>query len=243
MRTRRASSGKWCSCSGMCLSRDPRRPRSAPPGNGNYRCRFSSFAPSVSFGRALELGDVELHHLHERAHDAVGLRRILADELGQRLGHDLPRQAVLVLEPAALHFLAAARSELVPAVVDLLLVRAVHDERHRLVELEDRPAVQRDELLALDLEVHGHHGALRQRASVAVARDLAKLRVLEHRAVELRRFFGLAIEPEEWGDFLHDQAPGLCCIWLIALRISSGLTSRTCVATDQWWPNGSSILP
>jgi hypothetical protein len=34
-----------------------------------------------------------------------------------------------------------------------------------------------------------------------------------------------------------------CAISFIACCISCGVTSRTCVPTDQWWPNGSSILP
>src|SRR5678816_2400760 len=44
----------------------------------------------------------------------------------------------------------------------------------------------------------------------------------------------------EAGSGIHAQP---FCIAAIAFFISSGVTSRRCVATDQWWPNGSSSLP
>src|SRR5262245_30389867 len=66
--------------------------------------------------------------------------------------HDLPRQPELVLEPATLHFLAARGERGPEEVVDLLLAVAVHHERNRLGELEDRSAVQRRERLSAQLE-------------------------------------------------------------------------------------------
>jgi hypothetical protein len=45
--------------------------------------------------------------------------------------------------------------------------------------------------------------ALGAPAAFEVARDAEDLRFLEHRAVELRRFLGLPVEPEEGGDALH----------------------------------------
>lgn len=42
------------------------------------------------------------------------------------------------------------------------------------------------------------------------------------------------------GSGIHDCAAAIFCM---ACSISSRVTSRTCVATDHWWPKGSSILP
>src|SRR5262245_19921091 len=73
------------------------------------------------------------------------------------LGDDLPREAQPVLEPAADTLLATVR-QMVPVVVDLLLVVARDHEGDGLAELEFGSAIQRDEALAVDLEIHGHDG-------------------------------------------------------------------------------------
>src|SRR4029450_10617531 len=58
--------------------------------------------PSASGVRALQLIDVDLLHLEHCLHDPAGLMRIgIADQLDEGSGNDLPRQAVLVLGPAA----------------------------------------------------------------------------------------------------------------------------------------------
>src|SRR5687767_12171528 len=61
-----------------------------------------------SLVRALQSGDVDLLHLQHGSHDALGLGGILvAQHLRQDGRDDLPRHAEPVLEPPALHFLAA----------------------------------------------------------------------------------------------------------------------------------------
>ena len=82
-------------------------------------------------------------------------------------GDDLPRQAVPVLQPAALALFAAV-GELVPVVVDLVLVGAVDQERDRLVEGELRATVDGGVLLAVEHEVDRQHRARRSRARLAV---------------------------------------------------------------------------
>ena len=67
-------------------------------------------------------------------------------QLEERVRDDLPGQAVLVLEPAALACAVRRPGELVPVVVDLLLVLAADVEGDGLGELELRAAVERDEL-------------------------------------------------------------------------------------------------
>src|SRR5206468_13129427 len=91
----------------------------------------------------------------------------------------------------------------VPEVVDLLLRRAVDDERDGLGELLRRATVQGGELLPFELEGDEHDAPLRPRAGVAVAADLGDLRVLEDRYIEVRGLLRLRVEPEERCDLLH----------------------------------------
>ena len=85
-------------------------------------------------------------------------------------------------------------------MVHFLLRLAVDGERNRRRELVFRSAVERDELLAVELERDRHDGARLARRFVALAADAVDLRVLEHRHVEVRRVFSLAVEPQERRD-------------------------------------------
>src|SRR4029079_3293816 len=91
--------------------------------------------------------------------------------VGQPLRADRRGEAETVLQPAAWAVLAAL-AELLPVVVDLVLVVAVDRERERLVELEVRAAVERDHALPLELEADRHREAFLTGAGGAVARDL-----------------------------------------------------------------------
>ena len=140
------------------------------------------------------------------AEDALALFGLLVlQHVGNLRGHDLPREAELVLQPAAGAF-GAALGELAPEVVDLGLRVAEHLERHRLVELELRAAVERQELLALELELDGHHRAGRLAvdllACVAVAADPSDLGILEDRDVVLGRGLAFVVEPQARHDLL-----------------------------------------
>src|SRR5687768_2929968 len=103
---------------------------------------------SCGFVRSARVGvfqtrDVELRHLHHGLHDPLRSLRVLVlqhvDENGR---YDLPRQAKLVLEPAALTRRSAISRELLPIGFDLVLRLAVDDQGHGLVELERGAAVQ-----------------------------------------------------------------------------------------------------
>src|SRR6185436_3093705 len=120
-----------------------------------------------------------------------------------------PGQAVLVLEPAAdMRLGIAAGAQLVPVVVELLLVFDIDLQRHRLVELEDRSAVECRERQARELELHREHGtvllAVGLETGLAVAGDPADFRVREDSDVVTRGLLGLAGEPQARGDFLAD---------------------------------------
>src|SRR5579864_3154879 len=77
---------------------------------------FILFSPCTSFGAfvrfvfvsLLQLPNVEFDHVENHVHDAFGGCRVLsAYKLAQVFRHYLPRYTEFVLEPAALHFLAA----------------------------------------------------------------------------------------------------------------------------------------
>ena len=72
----------------------------------------------------LERFDIEFHHLqHGRAH-ACRFRPVLVlHQLTGRFRHDLPRQAVFILEPAAL-LRFTARKQRIPVAIDFCLIIA-----------------------------------------------------------------------------------------------------------------------
>src|SRR5262245_33119581 len=86
----------------------------------------------------LEPRDVELLHLQQFLHHALRLARILVlEHPGELRRDDLPRDAVAVLQPAALLRLGvSALREFVPVVVDLRLGLAEDLEGDGFVELE-----------------------------------------------------------------------------------------------------------
>src|SRR6516162_4387784 len=217
---RRPSSRPWRRAP-SCRTRSP--PRSGRRRTDTVSAWSSLLCPSRlegSFGKSLrsrseprsgrlrpsQRRDIDLAHLQHRAHDP--LRRFgisVHQHLGQRLRDDLPREAEPVLEPTA-GSLFAVLCQLAPEVVDLLLRFAVHLERHRLVELEMRAAVQRQEFLPFELELHGHDRprllAVNLESLFSIAADLADLRILEHGSVKFRRLFGLRVEPQAGRDLL-----------------------------------------
>src|SRR5215208_6815187 len=153
--------------------------------------------------RPLERSDVDLLHLEHRGHHTLRLLAVgVAEQLGQALRDDLPREAEPVLEPAARALFAALR-QLAPVRVDLFLALAADLERDRLVEREVRAAVERDELLPVELELDCHHGALWAWPGRAVTGNAGDLRVRDHRGVELRGVFAFGVEPQARSDLLH----------------------------------------
>src|SRR5688572_26593451 len=100
---------------------------------------------------AFQLGNIELFHLQHRLHRPARLLRVLvAEQFAHHGWQYLPREAEFVLEPAARTFLAAARSEFGPEVINLILILAHDLKRNRLGELEHRAAVERGEVLTGD---------------------------------------------------------------------------------------------
>jgi hypothetical protein len=88
-------------------------------------------------------------------------------------------------------------------VVDLVLVAAGDLERDRFVEGEVGTAVERQELLPVELEGDRHHRSLGSRPGGAVARDFEDLRLREDRGVELGGVLAFGVEPETRGQLRH----------------------------------------
>jgi hypothetical protein len=138
---------------------------------------------------------VDLPHLEHRVQRALAARRVrVAQEFAHPVRDDLPAEAEPVLQPAAGSRLAAVGSQRVPEAVDLLLVLAVDRERDGLGERELRPAVDRIELHARELEEHERHVVPARRAVDVI--DARHLRVLEQRDVEVGGLLGLGVVPE-----------------------------------------------
>src|SRR5438093_11121092 len=175
------------------------------------RSLLSIIVCSSAFVGLLEPFDVDLLHLEHRGHDAFRFFGILVlQHLRQDRRNDLPRHAEAILEPAALHFLAA-RGQLLPEMVHFLLRLAVHHQRDRLGELEERPAIERHEPLAIQFELDGHDRALRSsrglRRRFVVTGDVSDLGVSKDRRIEPGRLFALAVEPQTHTDLLHGSLP------------------------------------
>src|SRR5437867_4755402 len=148
--------------------------------------RISQRAQLTSVVCLLQHLDVDFLHLEHGFHDPLRFPRIgVTQQVAQDGGIDLPRQSVLVLQPAAWPLLAAF-GELFPELVHFFLSVAVHGERYGLGEFELGPTVQRDELLALELKYHGHHATLWPRACLSVTSSGHDPGILEDRDIKLR---------------------------------------------------------
>ena len=110
--------------------------------------------------RTFDRGDVDPLHGQHRLHGALRLGGIgIGHQREQAFRHDLPRQAELVLHPAALLGFWN-RGERCGQPVDLVLILAIDLKRERLVEGEVRPTVQTDELPSSERELDRQHVAL-----------------------------------------------------------------------------------
>src|SRR5262245_45663818 len=152
----------------------------------------------------LETGDVELDHLQYGLHDPLRFGGIgIREQFGKHGRDDLPGHAVAVLEPAALLDLAILRKGS-PEPIDLGLIRALDLERDGVGVLETPAAVERHEALARERELHHEHAAgLAGDAVHDVLLHAVDARIPQQRDIEIRRLFGLAVEPEAWGYLRH----------------------------------------
>ena len=94
----------------------------------------------LTFERRLDPGDVDLAHPHHGVECALGGGPVwVVHGLEQHPGRDLPRDAPLVLAPAADAFLAAVADDGLPQTVGLGLILRADLERKCLAVLERGP--------------------------------------------------------------------------------------------------------
>src|SRR5690349_24932387 len=115
--------------------------------------------------------------------------------------HDLPRQTILVFEPATLDFLSPF-GKLLPEVIDLVLRLAMDHQRNRFREFERWTTIHAGEALAVQLEFDRHHRTLRTWSRFAVSRGAEDSGVLKHGDVEVRCLFSVVVKPQKRRDLL-----------------------------------------
>ena len=164
---------------------------------------------------ALQAFDVELLHLQHGLKGPLGFCGVgIGEQLRQDLGDNLPGEAKLVLQPAALLRLRiAALGQPLPVVIHFILRRALNLERDGLVELENGAAVERGEGLSVQLKGHRQHRPGRLPvdflSGLWIARDGDDFRVFEDGGVKAGGVFGLVVEPQAGADLCgHDFSGG-----------------------------------
>ncbi|EEF25506.1 conserved hypothetical protein, partial [Ricinus communis] len=143
--------------------------------------------------RRLDAGDVDFLHRHHGLEGALGDVAALEHGLGQHARRDLPRQAPLVLAPAARALGAAIADDGFPVAVRLRLVFGRNLEGEGFAVLEGRAAVEAQAWYAAYREfdrqhlpgraageigrraVHGADGAIGEGAGVKIRRLLRVL--------------------------------------------------------------------
>jgi len=152
---------------------------------------------SVVARRGFQRAQVHLDHPHHRFH-GFGM----TDQRADIARHNLPAQPEAVREPAAGHRLATL-DQLVPVAVDLFLGVAADKEREGGIELVRGAAVEKDHLLAPELDRDRGNLACGPGADAFGTQLIELARVREDAQVELGGFFGVVVEPEERRKFIH----------------------------------------
>ena len=124
----------------------------------------------------------------------------MTDQLANIAWHNLPAQAEAVCEPATGHGFAAF-DQLVPVAVDLVLGVAADKEREGGVKLMRGAAVEKDHLLALQLDRDRGNLACGPGTDAFGTQLVELTRVRENAQIKFGGFFGVVIEPKEWRNF------------------------------------------
>lgn len=152
------------------------------------------FFQSSSF----QCGDIEFDHAHHGFH-CFGV----VDEFFDVAWNDLPAEAEAVDEPATGHGSSATLQELVPVGVDLLLAVATDEERDGRGDLLARTAVHQDHLLPFEFDGDDSDLTYGPWAYAFGAHFIYFARVGKDAEIKIGGFFGVVVEPEEWGKFVH----------------------------------------
>src|SRR3990167_1300789 len=123
------------------------------------RHTLSAGGSCLAAHRRLDRGDVDLAHLHHGLERALGHITASGNGLGQDARRDLPRQAPLVLAPAAPAFRATVADDRVPIAVGLRLVVGGDLKGESLALLERFAAVEANAPHAADRELDRQHVA------------------------------------------------------------------------------------
>src|SRR5882724_9685320 len=159
--------------------------------------RFKPQPPRSAAPRGLDRGDVDLLHFHHRIECALCFSAADRHRLGQYAWRDLPRDAPVVLAPAAFALLSAVADNGVPVAVGLLLIVGGDLEREGFVVFERGAAVEADARDSGDDEFDCNHIAFFPGWEITGrAVDGAYRTVGKGLRVELGSFLGVFIVPE-----------------------------------------------
>ena len=118
-----------------------------------WTCRVPKWCPVIC---ALQRRQVQFLHPQHGSHDASGFLAVrVGDHFEQGGRNDLPRDAVFVLQSAALlRPLVAAFAQPIPVVIDFGLRLALHHKGNGLGEFEMRATVERSKFLTFEPKAH-----------------------------------------------------------------------------------------
>jgi hypothetical protein len=167
-------------------------------GNVGMWAATPAFPSAAASG--LDLGDVDLTHLHHRIEGAFGFSTTGCHRVRQHARRDLPGDSPTVPAPPASALLAAIADNRIPIAIRFLLRISRNLEGERLAVFELRPTIETQTRNAEDGEFHREDFAFLATGKIAggfVNRDY--LTVRERGGVEARRILRILVKPKADG--------------------------------------------
>src|SRR5512138_3388141 len=167
-------------------------------GNVGTSAATPSFPSAAASG--LDLGDVDLTHLHHRIEGAFGFGATGRHRVRQHARRDLPGDSPTVPAPPASALLAAMADNRIPIAIRFLLRISRNLEGERLAVFELRPTIETQTRNAEDGEFHREDFAFL--AAGKIARGFVNrgyLTVRECGGVEARRILRILVKPKADG--------------------------------------------
>ena len=125
----------------------------------------------------------------------------LLESRNTALADGVPQEPVL--QPAAGNLPAPTLQKPAPVVIDLFLGFTVDRKRDGIREGMARTAIHQNNFLPFQLDRCHQQGAFRPGGARWIVGHADQLRIFENGKIEVHRFFGITVEPDERTDLLH----------------------------------------